>query len=227
MLWKTIMVNYNIKISNGSRNDVIEYIQQNKKMRPFKVVDVGGSHGGWSINYVDAIVDFNDFSGDDNLKIQHFKCDITHPDSWNELLLYVEKNGKFDFCICTHTLEDIMNPVYVSEQIQKIAKEGYIAVPSKYRELSRFECRNNRYRGHIHHRWIFDIIDNIFVGFPKINYLDSTNIFDKISNFEDNKKDLSFFWKDTIDIKYINNNYLGPCVDSVMSYYNLLFQNKY
>lgn len=218
------MVNYNIKISNGSRNDVIEYIQKHKNERDFTVVDVGGSYGGWSSNYVDAIVDFNDIPSD-NKRITHFKCDITHPDSWRELLLYVENNGKFDFCICTHTLEDIMNPVFVSEQIQKIAKEGYIAVPSKYRELMRFENGNRGYRGYIHHRWIFDIINNIFIGYPKINYLDSTDIFDKISNMDDNKKDLSFFWKDNIDIGYINNNFLGPCVGSVIQYYNNLLIN--
>lgn len=221
------MVNYNIKISNGYRNDVIEYIKYNKKIKDFKVIDVGGSYVGWSSNYVDAIADFNDISLEQqNLKIKHFKCDITHPDSWNEILSYVEKNGKFDFCICTHTLEDIMNPVYVSEQIQKIAKEGYIAVPSKYRELSRFECGNNGYRGHIHHRWIFDIIDNIFVGYPKINYLDCTNIFDKIANLDENKCDLSFFWKDKIDIIYINNNFLGPNIQSVINYYDTLLQNE-
>jgi len=218
------MVNYNIKISNGSRNDVIEYIQKNKNLKNFKVVDVGGSMGGWSSKYVDAIVDFNDFPGN-NQNIKHFTCDITHPDSWKEILLYVEKNGKFDFCICTHTLEDIMNPCYVSEQIQKIAKEGYVAVPSKYRELMRFENGSNGYRGYIHHRWIFDICNNIFVGYPKINYLDSTNIFDKISDMDENKCDLSFFWKDKIDIEYINNNYLGPSVGLVINYYNALLQN--
>lgn len=220
------MVNYNISISNGSRNDVIQYIQQNKSVKKFTVVDVGGSLGGWSSNYVDAIVDFNDICVNDNQQIKHFKCDITHPDSWNEILLYVETNGKFDFCICTHTLEDIMNPGYVSEQIQKIANAGYIAVPSKFRELSRFEIGSNSYRGYIHHRWIFDIINNTFIGYPKINYLDSTNVFDKISDLDDNKKDLSFFWEETIDIVYINNNYLGPSVNSVIDYYNDLLKNE-
>jgi len=221
------MVNYNIKISNGLRNDVIEYIEKNKKIKNFKVVDVGGSLSSWSLKYVDAIVDFNDISVTDNLKIKHFKCDITHPDSWNEILLYVKQYGKFDFCICTHTLEDIMNPVYVSEQIQKIAKEGYIAVPSKYRELSRFESGDKNYRGYIHHRWIFDIIDNIFVGYPKINYLDYNDIFDKIADLDENKCDLSFYWIDQIDILYINNNYLGPNVCSVINYYNNLLKNEY
>lgn len=220
------MVNINIKISNGCRDDVINYILQNKSMRTFNVVDVGGSHGsGWSLNYIDAIIDFNDVPNNINnkKKIKYFKCDITHPDSWEDVLSYVKNNGKFDFCICTHTLEDIMNPVYVAEQIQKIANEGYVAVPSKHRELSRFEKGINGYRGYIHHRWIFDIVDGVFVGYPKINYVDRNCMFDKIMDYDDNKCDLSFFWKDKIDISYVNNNYLGPCCNSVINYYNALF----
>jgi hypothetical protein len=219
------MCNYNIKITNNSRNDVIEYIEQMRKINSsFTVVDVGGSMFGWSWQYVNAIVDFNDFNLTDNYNIKHFKCDITHPNSWEELLKYVEVNGKFDFCICSHTLEDIMNPGYVSEQISKIAKEGYISVPSKYRELSRFELGHNGYRGYIHHRWIFDIIDNVFVGYPKINYLDCNNIFDKIADLDSEKSDLTFFWKDKIDIVYINNNFLGPNVISVIGYYDNLLK---
>ena len=216
------MNNYNFKISNGLRNNVLEYIHHKRTCNAnFTVIDVGGSMNGWSSQYVDAIVDFNDFPIAEH-KIKHFKCDITHPDSWTEILQYVEDNGKFDFCICTHTLEDIMNPVYVSEQISKIAKEGYVAVPSKHRELSR--NIEGKYRGYIHHRWIFDVVDNIFFGYPKINYLDSTDIFDLIANSDENISDLSFFWKNKIDIVYINDNYLGPCVNSVISYYNNLLK---
>ncbi len=215
------MVNYNIKISDGSRSDVIEYITNMRTNNKFTVIDVGGSLGGWSSNYVDAVADFNDVDDPEN-KIKHFKCDITHPDSWKEILEYVQENGKFDFCICTHTLEDIMNPAYVSEQIAKIAKEGYVAVPSKYRELSRFEKGSTGYRGYIHHRWIFDIVDNVFIGYPKINYIDVNAVFDRIADMDNNKYDLSFYWKDQIDIAYINGNYLGPSVDAVIGYYNNL-----
>ena len=217
------MPNYNIKISNGDRSDIISYITNKKTSGIFTVVDVGGSVGGWSANIIDAIIDFNEPTNGLNSKIKHFKCDITNPDSWSDILKYVDENEKFDFCICTHTLEDIMNPVFVSNQIAKISKSGYIAVPSKYRELSRFEYGETCYRGYIHHRWIFDITaDNMFIGYPKINYIETTNIFDKIADIDDNKFDLSFFWKDFIDIIYINNNYLGPDVNSVINYYNNL-----
>jgi hypothetical protein len=212
------MPNYNFKIGNGDREDIISHILNKKTQGAFKVIDVGGSLCGWSSNIIDAIMDFNDPVTHTN-KIIQFKCDITHPDSWKDVLQYVKDNGKFDFCICTHTLEDIMNPIFVCEQIQKIANEGYIAFPSKYRELSRFE---GQYRGYIHHRWIFDASNNNIIAYPKINYIDSTDVFNKIAEYNHNVSDLSFYWKDSIDISYINNNYLGPDVRSVIGYYNNL-----
>ena len=208
-----------VLISDGSRDSVINYIKMQKLRGKFTVVDIGGSVNGWSTPYIDALVDFN---APDNLPnyITHYQCDITHPDSWKKILEDVNKNEKFDFCICTHTLEDIMNPGFVCEQMSKIAHAGYIAVPSKHRELSRFEY--SCYRGYIHHRWIFTIHDNKCIGFPKINYIDSVNTFDAVADISPSKYDLSFYWKGEIKIHYLNNNYLGPSVGHVVNYYNQL-----
>jgi hypothetical protein len=194
-----------------------------KKLGTFNVVDVGGSMGGWSAPYVDAIIDFNDNKFNENIK--SFTCDITNHNDWNEIFDYVHKNGKFDFCICTHTLEDIMNPVFVCEQICKISKKGYIAFPSKYRELARFEQGYNGYRGYIHHRWIFTYKNGGILSYPKINYIEHNNKYDKIADMSPDKYDLSFYWKNEIDIKYLNNNYLGPSVDHVISYYDDLIND--
>jgi len=209
---------YKIKLSDGNREDVIKYISDKKALGKFTVVDVGGSVNGWSAPYIDAVIDFNNLEVN-NTNIKHFNCDITHPNSYNEILNYVKENGKFDFCICTHTLEDIMNPVYVCEQICKISNEGYISFPSKFRELSRFEGGN--YRGYIHHRWIFKVKDNSrIIAYPKINLIENNPLFDKIANFSENIKDLSFYWTKTIELEYINNNYLGPNPAAVINYYN-------
>jgi hypothetical protein len=211
---------YNINYSNGDRTEIINYILSNKKNNSnYQVIDVGGSYGGWSTPYVDAIVDFNDIKSNNINNIIFFKIDITNPNDYDELLSYIEKNGKFDFCVCTHTLEDIMNPIFVCEQIEKISNEGYISFPSKYAELSRIE---GNYRGYIHHRWIFNPKDDYILGFPKINYIED-NKFDKIANNSINLFDLSFYWKNKINIKYVNNNYLGPSVNHVIQYYNDLF----
>ena len=211
---------YNITYSNGDRTDIINYILSNKKNNPnYKVIDVGGSYGGWSTPYVDAIVDFNNITLNNINNIIFFKIDITNPNDYEEILSYIKINGKFDFCICTHTLEDIMNPIFVCEQIEKISNEGYISFPSKYRELSRIE---GNYRGYIHHRWIFNPKDDYILSFPKINYIED-NKFDKIADNSINLFDLSFYWKNKINIKYLNNNFLGPSVGHVIEYYNSLF----
>jgi hypothetical protein len=250
---------YNVQINNGNRSSLINYINKNKIYEKFTVIDIGGTMGGWSEPYIDALVDFNEQKEDPILekleeseketkkrKPLFFNCDITHPNSWTPILEYVKENGKFDFCICTHTLEDIMNPGFVCEQICKIAKEGYIAFPSKYREL----CRNmdnqmHNYRGYIHHRWIFTVKkeENIkneeenqeenqckiqkLVAFPKINYLDSEIKFDQIANPDNDCCDLNFFWKENIELEYLNNNFLGPNVAAVLKYYDKLLESEY
>lgn len=66
------------------------------------------------------------------------------------------------------------------------------------------------------------MIDSVFIGFPKINYLDSNDKFDSIANLSNDVQDLSFYWKNSIDIKYLNNNYLGPNVNAVIHYYDKL-----
>jgi hypothetical protein len=209
---------YNFKIDDGNRGDLINYIIDKKKTGKFTVVDVGGSHGGWSTPYIDALIDFNVTQEDS--KIKFFKCDITNSNDYDKIYEHVKNNGKFDFSICTHTLEDIMNPNFVCEQLCKISNEGYIAIPSKYRELSYIE---GNYRGYIHHRWIFNLENEMVVGYPKINYIERNEEFDKIANNSNNLQDFSFYWKNVIKINYINNNYLGPSVDAVKGYYNNLF----
>ena len=208
---------YNVKLSNGNRDHIVEYIKSQKAKGKFTVIDVGGSRVGWSKDVVDAILDFNE--NDYSSTIRFFKCDITNADAWDEIMKYVTIHGKFDFCICTHTIEDIMNPVFVCEQICKIAKEGYMAFPSKYRELARVE--STHWRGYIHHRWIFDVKNNSVIGYPKINMTEHA-FFDTIADPSPDKLDMSFFWKESIDIKYLNNNYLGPDAKSVLEYYEKL-----
>jgi hypothetical protein len=63
--------------------------------------------------------------------------------------------------------------------------------------------------------------DDYILSFPKINFIEHP-IFDKVANSDNNVCDLSFYWKDHIKIKYVNNNYLGPNVSAVISYYNEL-----
>ena len=44
----------------------------------------------------------------------------------------------FDYVICSHTLEDVRDPLWVCAEIMRVGRRGYIEVPSRARgELSR------------------------------------------------------------------------------------------
>jgi Methyltransferase domain len=62
---------------------------------------------------------------------------------------------ELDFVICSHTLEDIRDPLWVCSEMIRIAKRGYIEVPSRLTESCRGEERG--IVGLSHHRWLIDI----------------------------------------------------------------------
>src|SRR6059058_2170825 len=65
---------------------------------------------------------------------------------------------QFDFAICSHTLEDIRDPIWVCQELQRVAKAGYIEVPSRLEEQSRGV--KGDWVGWGHHRWLIDIDPN-------------------------------------------------------------------
>ena len=62
---------------------------------------------------------------------------------------------QIDFVVCSHTLEDIRDPLWVCEEMIRVAKAGYIEVPSRTWESSRGHERG--IAGLSHHRWLIDI----------------------------------------------------------------------
>lgn len=47
-------------------------------------------------------------------------------------------DNEFDFAICTHTIEDVRDPLVLCQQLSRIAKAGYIECPSVYAETMMF-----------------------------------------------------------------------------------------
>lgn len=215
---------HSIMLTNFERNHVINYIKNKKQQNPnFKVLDIGGSaeYTNWSYSVIDYIVDINEPILN-NSKIQYFKLNINFENEFNELLDYVNKNGKFDFCICSHTIEDISLPQVLLNNLKHIAKEGFIGIPSKYRELSKVE---GNFLGYIHHRWIYSIKKNKLIGFPKLNFIDHQKNLTDLGNPSDDLLDLSFFWENSVSYSIINNDYMGPSKTAVIEYYNELLMD--
>ena len=63
-------------------------------------------------------------------------------------------DDQFDFAICSHTLEDIRDPVWVCRELARVARAGYIETPSRTEEQS--WGVHGPWVGWSHHRWLVD-----------------------------------------------------------------------
>ena len=64
-------------------------------------------------------------------------------------------DGTFDFAVCSHTLEDVRDPVWVCAELTRVAKAGYVEVPSRLEE----QCYGIQgpWVGWGHHHWLVDV----------------------------------------------------------------------
>jgi len=69
------------------------------------------------------------------------------------------EDKQFDFVYCSHTLEDIRDPIGVCQEIIRIGKAGYIETPSRIIESIK-GIERTRYCGYYHHRWLCEINQN-------------------------------------------------------------------
>lgn len=70
------------------------------------------------------------------------------------------EDGAFDFVVCSHTLEDLRDPVWVCSELQRVAKAGYVELPSRLEEQTHgFE---GPWVGWSHHRWLVDLDEDGF-----------------------------------------------------------------
>jgi hypothetical protein len=57
--------------------------------------------------------------------------------------------------VCGHTLEDVRDPIWVCSELIRVARAGYIEVPSRLEEQSPMATQQGV--GWTHHRWLVDI----------------------------------------------------------------------
>ena len=64
------------------------------------------------------------------------------------------EDGQFDFAVCSHVLEDIRDPLFVCSELARVAKAGYVEVPSRAEEQS-WGVQGD-WVGWAHHHWIIE-----------------------------------------------------------------------
>ncbi|MEI8631924.1 methionine biosynthesis protein MetW [Vibrio sp. PP-XX7] len=120
--------------------------------------------GSWADEYVDAYMDFEGFVTEKEV----ITGNIDKNETWSKI------DKVYDFSICTHTIEDVTNPLLVLEKIQEISNSGFISFPNKFQELKNVE--SSYYLGYCHHKHIFTLLENDILKFiPKYNSVDYFN----------------------------------------------------
>lgn len=66
-------------------------------------------------------------------------------------------DNEFDFAVCSHTLEDVRDPVWVCGEMSRVARAGYIEVPARCEEQTR--GLHGPWVGWSHHHWLIDVED--------------------------------------------------------------------
>jgi len=188
--------------------DLLGVRRQNSNHR---VIDIGGTINGWSAPVVDLVIDIN--PGPKTIQV-----DICDPAAWEPVLNLVEQQGKFDYAICAHTLEDVYDPFITLNMLPKIAKRGIIITPSIRTELSNVE--SSFYLGYIHHRWLFSSENNEMLVIPKLGMLEALARNKMV--YEKDIEEIWYEWEDTISYKIFMNNYLGPDSKTVVKHYSKL-----
>ena len=64
-------------------------------------------------------------------------------------------DDQFDFVVCSHTLEDVRDPIRVCEEMCRVARAGYVEVPARIEEQARGIHGN--WVGWSHHHWLVDV----------------------------------------------------------------------
>jgi hypothetical protein len=65
-------------------------------------------------------------------------------------------DDQFDFAVCAQTLEDLRDPLWVCSELVRVARAGYVEVPSRLEEQS-LGVDGERWAGWSHHRWLCDV----------------------------------------------------------------------
>ena len=188
------------------RSELVSHLEANQYKR---VLDIGGSRTQieFGDKYITHILDLTKSEQTEQIEKVYFIGDCCYPDVWDSVLKDVNENGKFDFVICTHTLEDLALPGMAVRMMPLVSKAGYIAVPSKYAECI---FREGEYCGYWHHRWIYDIKENgKILGIPKSPLLSSCQAFAGLFNCTRevhlSREELQFFWRDELQIDFVEN----------------------
>lgn len=120
------------------------------------VLDVGGGYDPFP--RADWVIDILDYGARRAVANERFSEStwITRDVCDREPLPFAD--DEIDFAVCSHTLEDIRDPIWVCSELSRVARAGYVEVPSRLEEQS--AAVHGDWTGWSHHRWLIDLVDD-------------------------------------------------------------------
>ena len=130
--------------------------------RSLSDADVVLDVGGWAVPYprADWVIDLMPYESRGAYGRIGDEPERFTPRTWVERDLCEREpwpfdDGQFDFAVCAQTLEDVRDPVWVCAELNRVARAGYVEVPSRLEE----QCVgvHGPWAGYSHHHWLVDV----------------------------------------------------------------------
>jgi hypothetical protein len=112
-------------------------------------------------------------------------------------------DGQFDFAICSHTLEDVRDPIWVCHELQRVATAGYIETPSRAEEQS--WGVHGEWVGWSHHRWLVDVVDGRlrFAFKPAVLHARDHFPAGHAAALADRERVVTFWWEGSFEVEEV------------------------
>ena len=153
----------------------------------WKILDIGcGYRAHKNASVIADVQDFSNFYKEKNfVQIKEKKFPF--------------KDKEFDFVIASHVIEHVEDVDFFIKELQRVAKKGYIEVPTKLEDNLVFENKND----HVWHM-DFDDVDNKLIITKRIQIIEPILTVSSIKKFNENfRKSLviELLWEDKINYR--------------------------
>ena len=193
--WKTYGAKQ-VSMSIDTRGKIQESIGENDL-----VLDVGSAK--CLFTRADYIVDILDFEDRTTNKFWGPKKEYFSKETWVKADIHEPlpfEDNFFDFSMCTHTLEDIKDPIAVCKELMRVSKSGYIECPSREAE-SVMGLKTPGLVGYGNHRWFVDIRGDEVTFTSKTPYIYTNHELRLAPGWTPATSFVGLFWKNKFDVK--------------------------
>ena len=199
----------NFLIKRTSKKYIYTILSENPN---WKILDIGC---GYDANqYANTICDILDLSN--HYKEKNFVKLI------DKKLPFSDK--EFDFVIASHVVEHVEDVSYFLNELSRVAKKGYIEVPTILEDNLVFENKKD-------HLWqlTFDDVNNKIIISNKIQYFEpilTVSTIKKLNNYFRESLVLELSWQDRIEFEIINKAFNPTDKISILKLFKKYFSKR-